>query len=346
MTDGHHPNALRLKVTHDRRLGPIELARLYTDGLRDVGRGDIVEYAVAYTVKTLPGGWANLESELRRLGPQTHYFRMYVADGTHVLGTRSDPQGPWEISVSAAERAPEGWLDAVAAFTRMTLAMPAFVHAELQRVPGGGTTFMPSPPIAGVNHVVTTTEEEVAAAYEDPTVFWNAWTHVERHGDLRLCTRALHAIEEEDWLEDTHLSTMELARAARANRTRYQTPVWLDWTQPWWEFGDIQDERAGYPALTRTVYDPSLGLVEYAGFITKRPLREGGEEPRHVLIAEIHVVRKMIRTKKTPDGQPVRAVRVVFPEEWMARQERRPLLDVGAQVYFHGSAGELVAVSD
>lgn len=345
MTDGHYPNELRLKVAHREPVPPIELARLYADGLREVGRREIVEYAVADTVKTRPGGWAKLESELRRLGAQTHYFWMCTADETTVLGTRSDPQGTWAISVSAPERPPQGWLEATATFTRRAMAMPAFVRAELQRVAGGGTTFMPSPPIAGVNHVVTTTEEEVGAAYEDPSVFWNAWTHVEQHGELRLCTRALHAVEEEDWLEDTHLSTMDLARAARANRTRYESAVWLDWTKPWWDFGDIRDEWAGYPALTPTAYEPSAEMVELAGFVTKRPLREGGEEPRHVLIAEVHAVRKMIRAKKTSDGQPVAVVRVVFSEEWMARQERRPLLDVGAQVYFR-SGGELVAVTD
>jgi hypothetical protein len=30
----------------------------------------------------------------------------------------------------------------------------------------------------------------------------------------------------------------------------------------------------------------------------------------------------------------VDTVRIVFPEEWMARRERRPLLDVGARVFF------------
>ena len=33
-------------------------------------------------------------------------------------------------------------------------------------------------------------------------------------------------------------------------------------------------------------------------------------------------------------GRPVDTVRIVFLEEWMARRERRPLLDVGARVFF------------
>lgn len=37
----------------------------------------------------------------------------------------------------------------------------------------------------------------------------------------------------------------------------------------------------------------------------------------------------------------------MFLEEWMAWQERRPLLDVGARVYYmDGKTGEIVEVAD
>jgi hypothetical protein len=117
--------------------------------------------------------------------------------------------------------------------------------------------------------------------------------------------------------------------------------------RPWWEFGDIQEERAGYPALTLVGYDPDTRIVEFAGFVTKRPLVEGGEEPRHVLIAEIHPIRELVLAGETDDGRPIDTVRVVFPHEWMARQERRPLLDVGARVFYLNPAdGELVELTD
>jgi hypothetical protein len=41
-----------------------------------------------------------------------------------------------------------------------------------------------------------------------------------------------------------------------------------------------------------------------------------------------------VKARKDRDGHPVDTVRVVFAEEWMAHRERRPLLDVGARVYF------------
>jgi hypothetical protein len=66
-----------------------------------------------------------------------------------------------------------------------------------------------------------------------------------------------------------------------------------------------------------------------------------------VLVREIYYVRDLVRTKRDPAGRPVEVVRINFDEEWMARQERRPLLDAGARVYFRGSkAGELIEIKD
>ena len=53
-----------------------------------------------------------------------------------------------------------------------------------------------------------------------------------------------------------------------------------------------------------------------------------------MLIREIHEVRALVKAKQDREGRPVDTVRIVFLEEWMARRERRPLLDVGARVFF------------
>ena len=79
---------------------------------------------------------------------------------------------------------------------------------------------------------------------------------------------------------------------------------------------------------------PSTRTIEYAGFCTNTDIAKGGPDPRHVLIQEIHEVRALVKAKKDREGRPVDTVRVVFAEEWMARRERRPLLDVGARVFF------------
>lgn len=154
--------------------------------------------------------------------------------------------------------------------------------------------------------------------------------------DQRVCIRALDKLEVQSWLAETFESTMHLARIAKPNRTNYLTPGKVPAAfAPWWEYGDIiADERAGYPALSFVGYAPPTRTIEYAGFCTNTDIAKGGPDPRHVLIREIHEIRSLLKAKKDREGRPVDTVRVVFAEEWMARRERRPLLDVGARVFF------------
>jgi len=57
-------------------------------------------------------------------------------------------------------------------------------------------------------------------------------------------------------------------------------------------------------------------------------------------------VRWIVGSKQDRAGNPVDCVRIVFLEEWMAR-ERRPLLDVGARVFFMDrKTGDLVEITD
>jgi hypothetical protein len=131
---------------------------------------------------------------------------------------------------------------------------------------------------------------------------------------------------------------MHLARIAKPRQTMYFAPWHGPQSAafaPWWEYGDIiADERAGYPALSFVGYNPATRTVEYAGFCTNTDIAKGGPDPRHVLIREIHEVRALVKAQKDREGRPVDTVRIVFLEEWMARRERRPLLDVGARVFF------------
>lgn len=50
--------------------------------------------------------------------------------------------------------------------------------------------------------------------------------------------------------------------------------------------------------------------------------------------AQIHEVRSLINAMKDREGRPVDTVRIMFAQAWMARRERRPLLDVDAHVFF------------
>jgi len=230
--------------------------------------------------------------------------------------------------------------------------IPGFEFAVLARHETSWAEFPPQPPLARYNHVVTVSDAEVADAYDEPDAFWQCWDRVERVGDQRVCIRALGKLEVRDWLAETFESTMYLARIAKPKRTIYLTPHRGGPAPaafaPWWKYGDIiADERAGYPALSFVGYDPSTRTVEYAGFCTNTDIAKGGPDPRHVLIREIHEIRALVKAKKDRDGHPVDTVRIVFAEEWMARRERRPLLDVGARVFFMDrKAGNDIEVTD
>jgi hypothetical protein len=221
------------------------------------------------------------------------------------------------------------------AIVRDVAALPGLRSAAVEHDPTSMASFVPQPPIAEANHAVLATDAEVAAAYDDPKTFWKMWK-VEPIGTWKLCTRALADIEEDRWLARTFESTMALVRAAGPGLTKYGPAYWEPEMAAWWEFGDYQDEKAGYPALAPLDYDEATRTYDMIGFITKTPLEKGGEEPRHVLVREIYYVRDLVRSKRDPAGRPVETVQITFDEEWMARQERRPLLDAGARVFYLG----------
>ena len=92
-------------------------------------------------------------------------------------------------------------------------------------------------------------------------------------------------------------------------------------------------------------YDEETRSYVFTGFITKTPLEKGGKEPRRVMLPEIYMLRQLMLKKKDKQGRPVDYTKVVFGEEWMARQERRPLQDNGARVFFL-RGGHEVEVTD
>lgn len=348
----YYPSFIRIEMELKEPILTLTLARQYGRSLQDAGFGTIVRYAVAgMGGDSLRGSERDLERRLMELTAENpHYFMMETEDHTRFSFSRGEGgRKGWRIENYPSEEVPtEAWMNAMTKLIIASAGMPGFDFAVLARHETSWAGFPPMPPLARYNHVVTVTEAEVADAYEDPGSFWKCWDRVERVGEQRVCIRALDKLDVESWLGWTFESTMHLARIAKPNRTIYRTPGDVRPAfAPWWEYGDIiAEERAGYRALSLVGYDPSTRTVEYAGFCTDTDIARGGPDPRNVLIREIHEIRALVKAKKDADGRPVDAVRVVFPEEWMARRERRPLRDVGARVYFMGAKGNDIEVTD
>jgi len=339
----YYPAFLRLETGIDDHVPPLALAKDYKRCLQEAGFGEIVRYSVAgMRGKDVPGSQDDLEQRIARLGvEEAHYFAMLTKDQTELIFCRGLGGRPtWHIEGRyPSETVPTvEWVEAMAKLSVVAAQIPGLQRQALARHERAWAEFPPLPPLARWNHIVTVTEREVADAYDDPVSFWRCWDRIEQVGNLRVCIRGLRDLDDEAWLARTFESTMHLARVAKPRQTIYSTPWHGPQSAafaPWWEYGDITaNERAGYPALSLVGYDPSIRTVEYAGFCTTTEIAKGGPDPRHVLIREIHEIRSLLKAKKDREGRPVDTVRIVFVEEWMARRERRPLLDVGARIFF------------
>jgi hypothetical protein len=334
----YYPDFISLRVDHGAGVTPVTLASEYARCFRDAAFGAIVGYSIAgMDGKVVRGGLQDLETAIARLPiDDAHFFKLVFKDETSLVCSRKERRQVWEAEAQHPldQRPTAQWMSRVAKVGMNAPRLPQFQFAVLRRKQGSWVDFVPDPPLARANHLVTVTDEEVGGAYEDPDFFWSVWDSVERVGNQHVCVRALDDLDDRDWLARTFEQTMELVRRAKAIQTIYHEPRWVPGFSPWWEYGDVQDEKAGYPALSLAGYDARTKTVELTGFVTKRPIEEGGEEPRHVLVREVHDLRALVASKRDAKGRPVATVRIVFLEEWMARQERRPLLDTGAKVFY------------
>jgi hypothetical protein len=185
---------------------------------------------------------------------------------------------------------------------------------------------VPDVPLVDVNsHIVVTNRAEAEEFYDDPAVFWDSgWNVVEEREGQRLLARDMDAVAGPDLLARIIEPQWAMARAAKPGETRYEGPYVTPAEEPIF--------RSGEKTLHFVGYDEDEKLIEYSCALTR------GE---HVRGWEVFALLGIVSDKKTPDGAQVETVRVVFLEEWAARQEKRPLLDVGCRVFHYDEAGEL-----
>jgi hypothetical protein len=343
------PSEIQMVTRHAVSASLAELVLAYADAVTAAGGGEVVRFAASdlgiEPGETRRGALAAFRAALPKAGKTPHAALFVTSQELELAIYRRDT---YEVSLRyPSETKPRAdWVHTMVQVARRALDLPAFDHAAVKRTAGGFTCFMPEPPIAQTNHFVITTEAAVTEAYDDPEAFWCAWQTIDMIGEHRLCTRGLADLDEHSWLARTFESTMDMARSAKADLTTYYAkPYWGEEVAPWWEYGDYQAEKAGYPALAPVGYDPETRAFELFGFITKTPLSVGGPEPRHVLVREIYELRKLARRKQVREGQPLDAVHVVWAERWMAMSERRPLLDVGAKVFYMDNDKQRIPVT-
>ncbi|HWO17148.1 MAG TPA: hypothetical protein VNO30_00170 [Kofleriaceae bacterium] len=353
MTRDYYPSWTRLAVQHRDDVPARVLADEYMARLRQVGMHEITAYTISGMGGDMTHGThADLVGAIedrRRHGVDDGFFTMDFgqAELWFLRNLGGEPFWYVEGHHPAETRPTVDWMRRMTELGTLVPTIPGFNYAVLRREQSS-TRFVPEPPLARANHLTTVTECEIADEYENPDYFWKVWDRVETVGDTRVCIRALEALDDVSWLGATFESTMELVRLAKPKLTSYDTPSRIPpELAPWWEYGDSQANRAGQPALAYVGYEAATRTVEYTGFIAAPPYTQpGAASQRHVLLREIHGLRALIKAQQDAEGRPIDTVRIVFPFEWMARQERRPLLDAGARVFFLGTATELVEIVD
>ena len=357
MTHDYYPSRILFRVRHRDDVAPSALCEEYAQRLQQVGLAELVAYSIAGmdgglakgSVTALKAAIAQHQNPKREIG-NPHYFLMNFEDGTEVTFARGIGGEPfWRIEghYPPETKPTVAWMRRMADLGTLVPTAPGFSYAVLRR-DQSLTRFVPEPPLARAFHLTTVNEREIEDEYDNPDYFWKVWDRVETVGDTRVCIRALEELNDVPWLRKTFESTMELVRLAKPKLTNYDMPSRIPPEfAPWWEYGDFQAKRAGQPALSYVGYEAATRTVEYAGFIATPPYaRTGDDSQRHVLIREIHGLRKLVKAQQDAEGRPIDTVRIVFPFEWMARQERRPLLDAGARVFFQGTASDLVEIVD
>jgi len=201
--------------------------------------------------------------------------------------------------------------------------------ARMRRT-GGGLDALPEVPLIGSGHLAMVTDEDVASHYDRPEAFWELdWQFKKTFGPRTLVARSLDKADSCDVLRDILPGQGRLARAAAPGKTKWVPPQ------------IVEDEREILLSEPRTLnpvgYLPESKTIEYSS-----DQAAGVSIP----IWEIYTLKKLIDGKVEGSGRPVETVRVVFMYRKSAMAQKRPLLDIGAEVHFYNKQGELEQVTE
>lgn len=233
---------------------------------------------------------------------------------------------PQEQTESAVIRSLQQAVDACASLLAQQIVQSGTVIRE-----GGGAYCLPVVPIAADRtHAVMTNNAQVADAYDEPASFWKAgWESAAQHGGYHLLTRALTQVDGVAFLSEVIDDQWSMARAAKPVRTKYYSPDPNEAETPIF--------RAGEATILPVGYLPSVKRAEFSCYL---------ERQQHVRGWEVFRLYDFVRNGELPDRKAVEVVRVTFADQDSAEREKRPLLDIGVEVFYMDAEGEYVEITD
>jgi hypothetical protein len=177
---------------------------------------------------------------------------------------------------------------------------------------------------------VALSRDTIDAGYESVDAFLaSGWELQDQMANRLLLARALDTDDDVSYLRRVLPMQWALARAARPRLTTY------------FDFVVAPDEadvyRSGEAVVHAALYVASEGIVQFSCALP---------EGQHIPGWQIYDLRTIVKARAMSDGRKADHVRVHFKDRWMAMSERRPLLDVGVEVFYYDEHGELVDVRD
>lgn len=230
---------------------------------------------------------------------------------------------------------------------RRLLEHERVVEARVERS-GNDAHILPSLPLVrSYFHAVVATDARVAEDYDDVAAFWACWDAVEQIGEHRLATIAVDAVEPTDYLDrvqNRHRAMARLVKPTRAATEPIATVTkWVDPKRA--QYGYVEEMRDE----ERVIYLRGEGCLRPVAYIESDARAEFScvlEEGQHIPGWEIDGLWRWLYEQSMPDGSPLREARITFAYESQARAEKRPLLDVGARVFYLATDRSLVEIID
>lgn len=278
------------------------------------------------------GGGQQLKEAILQVNVEKRKLVELVLEGEELLRIFQNTEGGWTIRMDreiSADNIPEnGWLYKAGKFVSYLFRHRSLQQAVIMRR-GSNGKFKPHPPIARDYHLVMTTMGEVNDKYDNPAAFWRIWEGKEELRDKVLLHRALNCLDDEHWIQEILDDQWDLARAAGPKQTRYYQPQPESW--------ELDIFNAGESTIRFAGYQPTLELIEYTAFVPSG---------KHITIRDFYEMRQIALYKKDGAGRSVKTIRVLFAAVEMAEREKRPLLDVGVQVAYLDSFGNLKLIEN
>jgi len=219
---------------------------------------------------------------------------------------------------------------ALADFCRDRLADGVLLGAALERGGGTGACLPLLPVVRKATHVVVSSRAAIEQAYADDAAFFGAgWESCEWTGDRVLLTRAMAVPAIGAFLAAVQEGHWAMARAARPKTVLYGLSEPFPEEEPVFSSGASRLRSVEHVAPDEAVaYACALAADE------------------HLRPHDVRTLLKIVDAKKLANGLPAKSVRVVFETLESAQREKRPLLDIGVEVFYQSADDALAPVRD